>query len=139
MRNYSLLLLPLITVLISGCGGGPDDAPQTVVVTGTVTMKGNPVSDANVVFIPKSGPSAVGSTDASGKYSLKTGKATGAIPGSHTVTITSGGEIPMPGTEEAKAEQAKPMIPASYGDPKKSGLSAEVQDSGENVIDFKLN
>lgn len=139
MRNYSLLLLPLITFLIAGCGGGPDDAPKTVEVTGIVTMQGNPVADASVVFIPKSGPSAVGSTDATGKYSLKTGKAIGAIPGSHLVTITSGGEIPMPGTEEAKADQAKPLIPPSYGDPKKSGLSAEVQDSGANVIDFKLN
>ncbi|WP_299469870.1 carboxypeptidase-like regulatory domain-containing protein [uncultured Gimesia sp.] len=139
MRNYSLLLLPLITLLISGCGGGPDDAPKTVEVTGTVTMKGNPVSDAIVIFIPKSGPSAVGSTDASGKYSLKTGKATGAIPGSHTVTISAGGEVPMPGTKEAENFKAKSIIPASYGDPKKSGLSAEVKASGENVFDFKLN
>ena len=63
----------------------------------------------------------------------------GAIPGSHLVTITSGGEVPMPGTEAAQAEQAKPLIPPAYGDPKQSGLSAEVRDSGENVIDFKLN
>ncbi|QDV48694.1 carboxypeptidase-like regulatory domain-containing protein [Gimesia fumaroli] len=139
MRNYSLLLLPLITLLISGCGGGPDDAPKTVEVTGTVTMKGNPVADATIVFIPKSGPSAVGSTDASGKYSLKTGKEPGAIPGSHVVTITSGGEIPMPGTEAAKKDQSKPEIPPEYGDPKKSGLTADVKATGENVIDFKLN
>ncbi|MFK7777151.1 MAG: carboxypeptidase-like regulatory domain-containing protein [Gimesia sp.] len=139
MRNHFLLLF-LTTILISGCGGGaPDDAPKTVAVTGTVTMKGSPVSDASVVFMPKSGPSGVGTTDSSGKFTLKTAKAPGAIPGSHVVTITAGGEIPMPGTEAAKAKKSKPEIPPAYGDPKKSGLTAEVKATGENVIDFKLN
>ena len=132
-------MIPVLALLLSGCGGGSSDTPQTVAVTGTVTVKGNPVADAIVIFIPKSGPPATGSTDAAGKYTLRTGKLEGAVPGSHAVTISTGGEVPMPGTAEAENYKPTSLIPAGYGDPKKSGLSAEVQDSGENVIDFKLN
>tara|TARA_R110002111_G_scaffold256979_2_gene324670 strand:- start:173894 stop:174313 length:420 start_codon:yes stop_codon:yes gene_type:complete len=139
MRHRILLFLSVVTVFCTGCSGAPGDVPKTVAVTGIVTMKEKPVSGATVVFIPKSGPSAFGTTDDSGSYVLKTGKLPGAIPGQHTVTITAGGEVPMPGTEAAKKSTVKLEIPKSYGDPNTAGLSAEVKSSGENVFDFKLN
>ncbi|WP_339728927.1 hypothetical protein [uncultured Gimesia sp.] len=139
MRKFAGLLFSLILVFTTGCSGAPNDTPKTVEVKGVVTIAGNPISDATIVFLPKSGPSAVGRTDQSGAYTLKTGKAPGATPGQHTVTITPGGEIPMPGTAGAKTDKAKPAIPPAYGDPKKSGLTADVKATGENVIDFKLN
>lgn len=139
MRNHVLFLFSAIILLGTSCNGAPDDTPKTVEVTGIITMKDKPVSGASVVFMPESGPSAIGITDASGAYALKTGKAIGATPGQHVVTITSGGETPMPGTEEAKSDKTKPEIPVDYGDPKKSGLTANVKASGNNKFDFKLN
>lgn len=139
MQKFTGLLFSLILISASSCSGAPNDTPETVEVKGVVTISGNPISDATIVFLPKSGPSAVGRTDQSGAYTLKTGKTPGAIPGQHTVTITPGGEISMPGTEAAKKDQSKPEIPPEYGDPKKSGLTADVKATGENVIDFKLN
>ncbi|QDT25331.1 carboxypeptidase-like regulatory domain-containing protein [Gimesia panareensis] len=141
MRSTQMLLSALLFLLLAGCGGGTGDAPETAQVKGIVTMSGNPVPGATVVFIPESGPSAMGMTDATGAYTLKTGKSTGAVTGQHKVTISvSSGVIPMPGTEEAKqAEKTKSVIPPDYGNPQKSGLSANVSAGGENVIDFNLN
>ncbi len=139
MRNYVLFLFSAIVLLNTSCSGATNDTPKTVEVTGIITIKDKPISGASVVFMPKSGPSAVGTTDDSGAYILKTGKAIGATPGQHVVTVTAGGETPMPGTEEAKSDKSKPLIPADYGDPKKSGLTADVKASGNNNFDFKLN
>lgn len=141
MRSSQVLLFSLLLLFQAGCSGGSGDTPETAQVKGIVTMSGNPVPNATVVFLPESGPSARGITDESGTYTLKTGKTPGAVTGRHSVTISvSSGVIPMPGTEEAKqAEKTKSVIPADYADPQKSGLSANVSAGGENVIDFNLN
>jgi hypothetical protein len=156
-----LVCLPLLA-LVTGCGG---DGLGTVPVTGTVTLDGQPVEGATVTFTPASETagtdrSAVGLTDASGKYSLNaTGGGEGAVPGTYSVTITKveGHEAEAPAASQEEAmkkmqEQAaqggsaalmpkptvmKHLLPEKYSAPGTSGFKAEVK-SGSNVFDFPL-
>lgn len=66
-------------------------------VSGIVTLDGQPVADATVIFTPvqvsKDTFSATGITDAQGKYSLKTDfspsvTSDGAVAGEYAVTVT---------------------------------------------------
>jgi hypothetical protein len=117
---FSVLLL----VLLSGCGGG---GPQVAPVTGTVTLDGKPLPNAEVVFAPVDGgrPSTARTVDG-GQYELlfKRGQP-GAIVGPHTVRIWISHEV----------VQNPPKIPARYDS--QSELKREVK-SGENVFDFNL-
>ena len=57
MKNYVLLMLSL---LICGCGGGIDDAPEVALVKGSVMWNGKPLDEGTIVFHPTSGRSASG-------------------------------------------------------------------------------
>jgi hypothetical protein len=145
-----------------GCPGGGGSI-GTAPVTGTVTLDGNPVDGAKVVFSPKSagGRAAVGTTDASGKFSLTTLEAgDGAIPGSYQVSISKtaapqaafqdprskGGEV-TPEQSKAIMEAAKAgagatapesLIPEIYAKADTSGFTAEVKASGKNDFSFEM-
>src|SRR5687768_10681307 len=73
----------------AGCGpAGPFVAP----VEGTVTYQGKPVPNAKIVFVPsqRGGMSAIGISDALGKYKLTTfGSHDGALLGKHKVSIVA--------------------------------------------------
>jgi hypothetical protein len=129
-----ILLLPLLI----GCGN-PGVAP-TAEVTGTVTYKGAPLENVNVVFTPANGRPATGTTDAEGKFSLSTFAADdGAVPGEHTVTIAEGPTDtppPMPGMPGYG--ETKSRFPARYSDPAKSGLTATVKEGEANQFKFEL-
>jgi hypothetical protein len=143
------------TVLACGCAQQGGDRPATYATTGTVTLDGQPVAGAAVSFTPsqKGGTPAVGTTDASGRYSLKSfGTEEGAVPGEYLVAVTkyeyaesasasasSGSEMPAdymtPG--ENAGSGGKNALPAKYESPANSGLKATVTE-GENVVDLKL-
>lgn len=127
----ALICLSLGTTL-SGCGG--PDGPEIIEVTGTVTMGGSPVADAQVQFTPNEGRPSFGTTDAEGKYRLEyTSGRYGAVPGRHRVSINKAvvqGEF-APG-EEPEAEDP---IPAKYND--NSTLTADVS-ADATVHDFQL-
>lgn len=114
-------------LLLVGCGGG-SDLPELGEVTGVVTLDGQPVSGAQVQFIPQSGRPSSGETDASGKYELHyTADVAGAVLGSHTVKINTA----VDGRDDPSTEK----IPARYNS--KSELTEEVK-SGVNEINFDL-
>ena len=77
------LLLVAVCGAAVGCGRremGP--------VSGTLTYQGKPVPDAVVKFTAQSRPTAVGRTDAEGRYTLTTfRKGDGAYGGSHRVMV----------------------------------------------------
>lgn len=123
--------------LCLGCGG--NQAANTVLVSGVVTYRGKPLADANVVFMPRSGPPATGVTNGEGKFELTTLDQAGAVVGAHQVTITPNqGQIdmPLPGQPPAKA---KSVIPQKYARGETSGLTADVKADGENQFAFDLN
>ncbi|WP_417388437.1 carboxypeptidase-like regulatory domain-containing protein [Gimesia sp.] len=120
----------LTTTLIAGCSGGGADTPKLGQVSGTITLDGQPLTQASVTFQPQSGAPSVGMTDASGKYELAyTPDTKGAIPGQHTVRISKMGE---PGSPNDTEDQ----VPAKFN--QNSKLTAEVKE-GENTVNFDLD
>lgn len=129
--NRVFVVLSLSLVGLVGCGGDSNMGG----VTGTVTLDGQPVSDATVNFTPKkAGSPSNGRTDSSGKYELSYSKSKkGAEIGEHTVRVTTfrkanpDAETPITAVPE--------KIPARYNS--KSELTKEVK-SGNNTIDLEL-
>ena len=62
------LLLAVVAVI--GCGGGGDDLPDVVPVSGKVTLNGEPLKGAAVTFIG-SGRPCYGATSDDGTYTIK--------------------------------------------------------------------
>lgn len=140
-------LLALVTV---GC----DSGPPVGLVTGTVTMDGEPLENAQVSFVPQGGgATATATTDANGNYELYRLDGPGAVVGTYKVVVTTVKKAQEVDTDVAtdsdayasqamglnvsayaQAEQSEP-IPARYN--KNSELVQEVQD-GENVVNLEL-
>ena len=113
-----------VAILMVGCGE-PD------VVSGLVTLDGEPLAGAIVQFTPEGseGRIAVGKTGTDGTYELRTSTSiAGVTPGTYRVTITTG-DISDDGTK------SKEKVPAKYN--KNSDMIKEVK-QGENKIDFPL-
>src|SRR5689334_17675559 len=86
-RRCSLFSVVLPAVLFLGCGGDMKVAP----VAGTVTLDGEPLERASVLFQPdKGGRPSYGVTDKSGRYSLLYSMSeNGAEVGPATVKVTT--------------------------------------------------
>ncbi|HTI51215.1 MAG TPA: hypothetical protein VL475_09695, partial [Planctomycetaceae bacterium] len=111
------------------------DLPPLVQVTGTVTLDGVPLPQAEVHFHPmQSDPrqpnlklaSSVGFTDANGKYSLiYVNNVTGAVVGKHRVQIF------------ATDEQGRQIIPPQFNS--RTKLTVEVKADGKDPINIDVN
>jgi hypothetical protein len=126
----------LLTVLAAGCDrSGLDLAP----VEGIVTQNGAPVEGAGVLFLPQTGPFAMGTTDAEGRFTLKTANYPGALVGEHRVTIskTQTTATKIPGQLFPRYD-TKYEIPQKYCDASTSGLVAKVIDD-DNKFEFDVN
>ena len=141
----SLVFAIAVAFCVAGCGSknNPPFLKDLVPATGRVTLKGQPLPGATVMFIPAAsaaaGRDAMGITDASGAYVLSTlvpgvrpDKSRGALPGDYTVVISriampDGGRMPEGITEEgeALAKGAKQFVPAPYTNPATSTLKAK--------------
>jgi len=128
----------------------PDLTPCII----TVTYKGAPVEDANVLLAPKSGDlSAAGTTDASGRAIMKTdAKYEGVAPGEYRATVTKREKLnvdlaPSPEDPEAYAktlegQQAQPapkhLIPEKYSSFDTSGLTVTIDEDTGPEVTFEL-
>jgi hypothetical protein len=155
---YAMLALSALLVMAS-CGGD-DGLGKRYPVTGTVTYNGNPLEKGEISFIPEDLKNNFGASGqvANGSYTLATGgNADGAQVGKYKVTITAKEDFLakakadfqkeskqqesnyIPPQFIAKAEAAaKSLIPAGYGDPRTTTLTAEVK-AQSNTIPFKLS
>ena len=125
------LLMALIVVIgHGGCASSkPKGFPDLSPVSGTVTMDGEPLQKAVVMFLSEKGVAASCATDANGRYTLLyRGSADGASPGRNTVTVTTLPDDPNMGV-------VKERIPAAYNT--KSTLTVDVV-AGTNTFDFAL-
>jgi hypothetical protein len=144
----------LVAVAASGCG------TKTVKVEGTVTLDGQPVPGAMVIFYPEDGgPQANALTDADGAFRLTTfNTGDGAMPGSHKVTVSKqkGKEDTTVGVhpedpdsmhkaisgaigKDPRKELNKPpnTLPPDYGDKSKTPLKYQVPADGAIKIELK--
>jgi len=139
-------------VVAGGAGCGGPAMPKVYPATGTVTWKGEPLADATVSFVPSVGAPSDGKTDAQGKFTIMTNGQPGARAGACKVTVSkfAGAGASMPAApkpedmmkmyeKKKKGEVEKGEIPAKFGRPDTSGLSAEVTtDGAKNVFTFDL-
>ena len=120
----------ILALSVTGCGG---DGPELEVVTGKVTLNGDPLPDADVEFQPDEGSPSYGMTDDKGRYDLMyTRDKRGAMLGEHTVRImTPTTDTDAQGNEVRVPQQVPPKYNAG------SKLTREVK-PGKNRIDFQL-
>ena len=114
-----------------GCG---PDGPDIGYVEGTVTLGGQPLEDALVMFTPaEGGRPAAGRTNAEGYYELiYTQGRMGALPGEHTVTISTYQE----GDPDEGIAKVPERVPARYN------VHTELKETvkaGNNEINFELS
>jgi hypothetical protein len=118
-------------LLTAGCG----DNSGLSQVRGRVTLDGQPLSEATVLFTPVAGGStSIGKTDSSGEYSLAySPDKWGAEPGPHQVWIST--------ASSGDADSDPPLAPTIERVPphyrQRSGITVEVT-AGRNEHDFPL-
>ena len=122
----ALVLAALMTL---GCGN-----KNLGRVSGTVTMDGQPLPNAMVVFTPvQGGRPGAAKTDAQGKYELVYSRdSMGAMVGDHYVSITTYDEAVK---DDESVEIVPETVPSRYNS--NSELTATIK-SGGNVVDFAL-
>ncbi len=122
----------LILVALSGCGGADGDLPELGQVSGTITLDGKPLPNADITFQPtKEGGLSTGWTNAEGRYELHYKRGVkGAAVGKHIVRIEClGGADQMGG-------QGGIEIPARYN--VESTLTADIKPGDNPNVDFQL-
>ncbi|MEN6496823.1 MAG: hypothetical protein ABFD16_21235 [Thermoguttaceae bacterium] len=134
-------LLAALCITPLGCGKGYEGG-KLAPVSGVVTLDGQPAAGIMVLFSPTAetgGQGGMGTTDASGKYELKTrGEFTGVVPGQYKVTcvkyvMPDGSPIPNDPNFSMATSGAKQVLPAKYSDPQRTVLSAKVPTEGTAV------
>lgn len=124
----------LVSLLMFGCGG-PSDQPQLVDVTGHVTLDGEPLAGALVLFGPEEGRSSFAYTDEEGHFELMyLADTAGAVTGLHKVSITA-----APEEEEEPDPGSEPVVepvPAKYNTA--TTLTRVVEAGEDNDFTFEL-
>jgi hypothetical protein len=158
MKRYSApFTFMLAAIMVGGCSSGTK-RPPTYPVTGTVTMKGQPLDGATVVFVPAEGAShepATGISDAAGQFKLSTFLADdGAQEGEYHIKVSKF-DMKKPTKEEQQKYQsyeeeqkilfsdelptppAKNLLAKKYASESTSGFTFTVK-KGPNTLELKL-
>lgn len=141
--SRSSILMLFLTVCLTGCGGAESDQRgQRVGVSGEVTLDGEPLSNARIVFITDNGEGTVKASGLidDGIYSIDAGQ--GPLIGSARVEITPElmelevFEAAKNGDRHKKVETRPVVIPAKYN--RQSQLTAQLSSDKENVFRYDL-
>lgn len=142
-RFFVFATLATGLLCLSGCTGRDSNVGY---VTGTLTVDGDAIADALVIFSPTTGRASAGYTNEDGVYVLKyVARQKGARIGKHKVYVTienapdGEGEYSLERKpRKKKKKRLKEKLPKKYSDPKETELTATVT-SGSNTIDFDLS
>lgn len=122
MPRIMLSLLACGLLLVAGC-------EQPGIVTGLVTLDGQPLTTGVITFNPKAGgPTAYGAIGTDGRYELRTGAAAGLAAGEYTVTVAANAAAPVPAVpapepaREAASEAQSPAAEAPAVEPPSEGV-----------------
>ena len=121
-------LLMLCGLVLMGCNS---EKIKTYTCTGTITLDGDPVDQANIAFtnVKHSAPASA-RTDATGKFTLQ------SELGEFDVTIV---KLTGNATAENPYAPSTNLLPEKYRSTKTSGFKAKVEaNSSKNVFEFKL-
>ena len=135
-----------------GCTDPSDERPAfnpgaLVPTTGVVTVKGKPLADAIVTFLPEVGYPGVGETDENDKFVLKTSAFQGVSPGDYKVAIsyfvTADGKPQGMSARDSRVPTqagmaAKEVLPSEYSDLGRTTLRAKVRRRG-GTFEFDLD
>lgn len=133
----TLVGLCLVSPALVGCG---NSGPRLTPVEGVVTVDGNPIEGATVLFEPEAGGRpATGVTDAQGKFSLTVlDEGDGAHLGMNRVSVAKEAKVDRPSNlEEGEYADVVMETPLKYASPKTSGLTWDVK-PGMDPVELKL-
>jgi len=119
-HGNGFLMVALASLAITGCGGKDDVGPSLTPVSGTVTLDGEPLPDADIVFHfkgskPEKYVGASSRSDSEGRFQVKSGKQLGIIPGRHKVTVARSNS------------DAQPEVPEKYSSLDTTDLELEAK------------
>jgi hypothetical protein len=124
----SYLVLALLNVSTAGCA----EDSGTIPVQGQVTYRGEPLGAGVVTFFPTRGRPVSAAVSAAGDYRVE------LQPGDYTVTVRAGTEIPPGYKEGDPIPPPKIALPPEYTSRARSKLTAKVDESGGQTVDFEL-
>jgi hypothetical protein len=132
------MLLSVVSFLAAGCKF--DTTAKTVPAEGVVTLDGQTVENAVVIFAAEVGSiNATAVTGKDGRFELRSFEhKPGAIPGSYKVSVNKTSVKP------ASSKQGESDVTVSYGLPEKyaslarSGLKESISDQGNKDIKIEL-
>jgi len=128
----------LFVVIVVACGLVGCSSGTKPIKTGSLTgevkrMSGDPIGKVKVVFYPKSGPTAVTTTDDAGKFKAD-------VPlGECRVAVVSGGEAKssdMSPEATAKAAEGDARVDPQFASPESSGLTVKVEPKQAEKVVF---
>jgi hypothetical protein len=131
VQSLGLLVLGFLGALAVGCSRTP---ANVATVKGKVTLGGQPLPDATLIFTPTTpGSPSAGRTNAGGEYELVyTREIKGAEKGEHSVSISTY----QSATDDPPAPELPEKVPFAYREGDKK-LKATVN-PGRNEINFDL-
>lgn len=131
VKSFLVIGASLAMMVCSGCG---QSGPEVASVEGTVTLDGQPLPNASVIFVPEGGRPAAAMTDAEGHYVLTFSKdKQGATPGKHKVRITTFVEA-----DEGEGIEGQPeKVPMKYN--AQTTLEFVVEEGKKNIANFDLD
>ena len=141
IRLGTLTAALLLAAGTAGCGGAAADGSPLVPVAGAVTLKGQPVADGTIVFVPNAARGNQGDasgyeptgTIKDGKYDLYTKKRLGAPTGTYKVVV----RVNAPPDPKEPYAVPKSLIGTQYSTAAMTPLGAEVKaDAKPGAYDF---
>ncbi len=142
LRPAMFALLLAILPLTLGCGRST--APGLVPLDVKVLYQDQPVNEAVVIFVGEDGKYANGLTNSSGIAQMGTfAPGDGVHPGTYQVGIDKSQlkeekDLNDPTGDKILSSETIFHVPAKFGDPINSGLTADVTEGGEELVVFEL-
>lgn len=131
--RYATMLMLTGVFLCASCSRR-DTGPPRYPVSGVLTYKGKPISDARISFTSSElHVRLAADTNPDGTFEVRTATADGLPVGEYSLTVR-----PAPGGDEENINMNRPEIPKRFWTAKTSDLRRSVEE-GQNSIELSLS